>query len=158
LKQLHYELKTVEMIVSERKKEPVKITNPIDTYLALKRYQNKRQEHFLILTLNGAHFVIAIRIISIGLVNRTIVHPREVFAPAITDNAVAIILAHNHPSGQTYPSNDDLEITKRLVSAGQILGIEIVDHVIIGKDNYYSFLEYGLITKAIHEDIQNIIK
>jgi len=97
------------------------------------------------LTLNGAHWTIRRHVVTIGLANRTMVHPREVFWPAIRDNAVAIVVAHNHPSGQIDPSNEDREVTRRLVAAGEIIGIPVLDHVIIGRDRYYSFLESGLI-------------
>lgn len=135
---------TVEMVMCERRRAPVTIANPRDTYQALKRYHTKKQEHFVVLTLDGAHQVIAIRVVSMGLVNRTIVHPREVFGPAIKDNAVAIIVAHNHPSGKTDPSPEDRDITRRLVSAGELLGIEVLDHLIVSKSAYCSFAERGL--------------
>ena len=129
-------------IVSERtSREDYKISSPADAYSALSRYQKKTKEHFLVLTLNGNHTVIRATIISIGLANRTIVHPREVFIPAIKDNACAVIIAHNHPSGNLDPSREDKDITTRLCQAGEILGIPILDHVIISKKGYYSFLE-----------------
>jgi len=132
------------MIVSERKaKETVKVTNPEDIFQALTRYQRKRKENFLVLTLNGANEIISIRIISIGIVNRSIVHPREVFIEAIKDNAAAIIVAHNHPSGNTDPSEEDREVTRRLAEAGKVLGINVLDHVVFGTHGYYSFLEKG---------------
>jgi DNA repair protein RadC len=132
------------MIVSERKaKETIKVTNPEDIYQALTRYHRKRKENFLVLTLNGAHEIISIRIISIGIVNRSIVHPREVFIEAIKDSAAAIVVAHNHPSGNTEPSEEDREVTGRLVEAGKVLGINVLDHVIFGKHGYYLFLEKG---------------
>ena len=134
----------VVMYVGECHQPEIKIQSPADTYLALKKYRNKQKEHFLVLTLKGAHEVIAVRLVSIGLVNRTIVHPREVFWWAIKDNACVIILAHNHPSGNVDPSPEDREITKRLQQAGEILGIEVLDHLIIAKSGYYSFLEHGL--------------
>ena len=129
-------------IVSERtSREDYKISSPADAYSALSRYQRKTKEHFLVLTLNGNHTVIRATIISIGLANRTIVHPREVFIPAIKDNACAVIIAHNHPSGNLDPSREDKDITTRLCQAGEILGIPILDHVIISKKGYYSFME-----------------
>jgi DNA repair protein RadC len=139
-------LKTKIMYIGERKSAPIYISCPSDSYLALKRFYHKRQEHFLIFTLNGSHGVIALRIISIGLVNRTIVHPREIFIHAIKDNAVAIILAHNHPSGNTDPSPEDKEITNRLIKAADILGIRILDHIIFCKTGFYSFKEHGAIS------------
>ena len=124
----------------------IKVTNPKDVLPVLRRYRNYKQEAFLCITLDGSHNIITVRIISIGLLNRTLVHPREVFADAITDRAAAIILAHNHPSGNVEPSEEDIQITKRMKDAGSILGIEILDHIIIGKIlDYFSFLEEGKI-------------
>lgn len=123
----------------------VKINHPKDVLPILKRYRKHKQELFLATTLDANHQVINTRIISIGLVNRTVVHPREVFADAITDRAVAIILSHNHPSGNVDPSLEDHEVTARMKKAGEILGINILDHVIIGNagDDYYSFEEHS---------------
>ena len=120
----------------------IKVTNPKDVLPVLRRYRNYKQEAFICITLDGAHQVITVRIISIGTINRTLVHPREIFAGAINDRAAAIILCHNHPSGNTEPSTEDIEITDRIKSAGKIMGIEILDHIILGKvPDYYSFLE-----------------
>lgn len=129
-------------IVSERtSKYSCKISSPSDTYPVLKKYHNKKQEHFLVLTLDGSHNVIRINIVTIGILNRAIVHPREIFITAIKDNSASIIIAHNHPSGNLEPSREDRDITKRLCQVGQIIGIEVLDHVIISKKGYYSFLE-----------------
>ena len=131
-------------IVSERSsKESYRISGPQDAYKALNRYKNKDQEYFFVLTLNGAHEIIKSNIISIGLANRTLVHPREVFRTAIKDNAVAVILAHNHPSGNTDPSHDDREVTEMMIKAGKIVGIEVLDHMVFAKTGFYSFLEKG---------------
>jgi DNA repair protein RadC len=92
--------------------------------------------------------VIRANLISIGLVNRTVVHPREVFYPAIIQNACAIIISHNHPSGRLDPSMEDRDITDRLRQAAEVLGIALLDHVIISKDGYYSFVEHGLLDPA----------
>ncbi|ADK81591.1 JAB domain-containing protein [Sediminispirochaeta smaragdinae] len=123
--------------------EKTKINNPVDAYDLLSRYASERQDHFIVLTLDGAHQVNGQHIVTIGLANRTLVHPREVFYPAIVDNAVAIIVAHNHPSGQILPSPEDEQITQRLHDAGEILGIPVLDHIIIGNGRYYSFAEAG---------------
>ena len=124
----------------------IKVTNPKDVLPVLRRYRNYKQEAFICITLDGAHQVITVRIISIGTINRTLVHPREIFAGAIKDRAAAIILCHNHPSGNTEPSTEDVEITDRIKSASKIMGIEILDHIILGKvPDYYSFLEEGKI-------------
>jgi DNA repair protein RadC len=85
------------------------------------------------------------RVVSVGLVNKTQVHPREVFADPITDRASAIIVAHNHPSGDLKPSKEDTEITKQLKAAGETLGIKLLDHIIFNQKEYYSFLEKGIL-------------
>ena len=94
--------------------------------------------------LNGAHEVIGTIVATIGLLNRTIVHPREVFADAIRNRAAAVAVAHNHPSGNTEPSNEDIEVTERLKKAGDLLGIRVIDHIVFTDAKYYSFLEHGL--------------
>jgi DNA repair protein RadC len=122
---------------------PRKITKPADIAPLIAHYNDRIQEHFFSISLNGAHEVIAVRVVSVGLVNRTIVHPREVFADPLTDRAAALIVAHNHPSGNVEPSEDDIEITRRLRSAGDVLGIKILDHIIFSREGYHSFLEHG---------------
>lgn len=94
--------------------------------------------------LNGAHEVLGTFVATIGLLNKTIVHPREVFADAIRSRAAAIAIAHNHPSGNIEPSQDDKDVTARLQKAGQILGIKLLDHLVFTDERYYSFLEHGL--------------
>ena len=95
------------------------------------------REHCLVIMLNGKNRITAINTVSIGTLTSSLVHPREVFKPAILTNAASIILAHNHPSGDPMPSEDDLNITIRLKAAGELLGISVLDHIIIG-DSYYS--------------------
>lgn len=118
-----------------------RIRIPADVLPLVSRFADRNQEHFLCMSLNGAHEVVAVRVVSVGLVNRTLVHPREVFAGPLTDRAAAIILAHNHPSGSVEPSAEDDEITSRLVSVGQTIGIPVLDHVLFGITGYYSYLE-----------------
>jgi len=136
-------------IVSERKmKSKAKIKAPGEVYKLVKRYAKERRELFILLTLNGANAVISISIVSIGIANRTIVHPREIFSKAISDNAAAIIVCHNHPSGSVMPSNEDKDITKRICKAGEIIGIPLLDHIIFSKADYTSLKLEGIITKA----------
>ena len=123
--------------------EKNKISSPSDIYPAVKHYADRHQETFLSVSLNGAHEIIKIRIVSIGLVNRTLVHPREVYADPIGDRAAAIIVAHNHPSGNTKPSSEDREVTNILKKSGKILGIELLDHIVFSDTGFYSFLENG---------------
>lgn len=122
-----------------------KISSPIDSFSILHKYSAKRKEYFIALLLNGAHEVIKEEVISIGTVNRTVVHPREVFYPAILHCSVAIIVCHNHPSGKVEPSNEDREITQKLKDASDILGIALLDHIIVGRSGYFSFVEHGLL-------------
>jgi DNA repair protein RadC len=107
----------------------------------IQHYADRKQEHFLCVSLNGFNEVMAVRVISVGLVNKTHVHPREVFSDPITDRASAVIVAHNHPSGRVEPSKEDIEITRQLKSAGEILGIKLLDHIIFNRTSYYSLLE-----------------
>ena len=127
----------------EATEKSIKITAPSNILPFIEKYRLRKQEEFVVITLNGSHEIIKVRTISKGLVNRTLVHPREVYRMAIKDNAAAIILTHNHPSGNPAPSIEDIEITNRMISAGKIIGIEVLDHVVIAKKGYYSFLEEG---------------
>lgn len=129
---------------AEYAREKKRIMGPKDAFAHFAYLARKRQENFAVATLDSAHQIIKVRVISVGLVNRTIVHPREVFAPAIEDRAQSIIISHNHPSGSTDPSPEDHEITDRLIKAGEILGIQVLDHVIVGKGRFYSFVENRL--------------
>lgn len=122
---------------------PTRICAPADILPVIRHYADRKQEHFLCASLNGAHEVQAVRVVSVGLVNRTIVHPREVFADALTDRAAAVIVAHNHPSGRVEPSMEDRDVTRRLRQAGDTLGLRLLDHVIFSTRGYYSFLEHG---------------
>jgi DNA repair protein RadC len=122
------------------------IKNPEAVVKAIRAsIQVKAKEHFKLLLLNSRNRVIGISNISTGTLTTSLVHPREVFKEAITHSAASVVLAHNHPSGDPEPSEDDLKITKKLVESGKILGIEVIDHIIIGKNSFYSFREKGLI-------------
>ena len=120
-----------------------RIEHPSDVLPVVSHFQDRPAEHFLSLSLNGAHELIALRVVTIGLINRTIVHPREIFADPIQDRATSIIVCHNHPSGNLDPSAEDREVTNQLKRAGEILGIQLLDHVIFSAKGYYSFLESG---------------
>ena len=126
-------------------KKPRSITSPEDIYREIRHYSSREQESLVVVLLNGAHEAIGTFVATIGLLNKTIVHPREVFAPAISKRAAAVAIAHNHPSGNIEPSNDDKEVTFRLAEAGQILGIKLLDHLVFTEDRFYSFLEHGLL-------------
>jgi DNA repair protein RadC len=123
------------------KGDAIKITGTHDVLPLLQDIANKPQEHFVCISLNGANEVIEKRIVTVGLLDRSQVHPREVFADVIADRAAAVILAHNHPSGDLRPSDADLRIHNQLIDAAEILGLRIMDHIIIGKKGYYSWNE-----------------
>jgi len=118
---------------------------PREVWEELKGIRNNKKEHFVVFYLDTRNQEIKREIISIGSLNANLVHPREVFEPAVRNLAAQIILAHNHPSGDPEPSEDDLVITKRLVEAGKIMGIEIIDHIIVVKNGFLSFKEKNLI-------------
>lgn len=121
------------------------INSPEKAYQFLLPYADKRQEHFICMSLNGAQELIALRVVSVGLVNRALTHPREVFADPIADRAASVIVAHNHPSGNLSPSFDDREVTQRLLRAGEILGIPVLDHIIFSRRGFVSLKEEGYI-------------
>jgi DNA repair protein RadC len=123
-----------------RGKELKPIRGPDDVVALLGRKLKKEQrEHFLVLLLNARHEVIGRETVSIGTLNASLVHPREVFRPAISAAAASVVLVHNHPSGDPEPSEEDLGITKRLVEAGELLGIGVLDHVIVASRGVVSF-------------------
>jgi DNA repair protein RadC len=126
-------------------KEPVRISSPQDILPFISYLSGKKQEHFVCLTLNGAGEIIENRVITVGLLNHSLVHPREVFADAITDRAASVILVHNHPSGSLEPSSQDLAITRQLAEAGSLLGIRVLDHIIISHRGLLSMRERGLL-------------
>jgi len=119
------------------------ISSPADVDRLLRgRIANLDRENFVVVLLNTKNEVIESPLVSVGTLSSALVHPREVFKPAIRASAASVILAHNHPSGKVEPSREDQEVTSRLVGAAEILGIEVLDHVILG-DGFYSMKEYG---------------
>jgi DNA repair protein RadC len=130
------------------KGDTVKITGAQDVLGidVIQHIAGKPQEHFVCISLNGANEVIEKRIVTVGLLDRSQVHPREVFADVIADRAAAVIFAHNHPSGDLRPSDNDMRMHSQLVEAAKILGLRVFDHVIVAKKGYYSFQESGLVT------------
>ena len=121
-----------------------KIQHPADIVPFLRHYSVRKQEQFICASLNGAHEISAIRVVSVGTLTQTLVHPREVFADPLADRAAAVILAHNHPSGNLEPSHEDLLLTRRISRAGKLLGIEVLDHIILAPNgDYLSFIEAG---------------
>jgi len=123
------------------------LNNVDDIANYLKDLRDKKQEYFVCLTLDGANRLISRRTITIGTLNSSLSHPREVFADAVSDRAANIIICHNHPSGILKPSENDIEITKRLLESGKLLGINVIDHIILTKNGFFSFADKGLINK-----------
>jgi len=121
------------------------IKKPSDIIPYIKAYSMQTKEHFLCITLNGGHEIIQIRVASVGTINRTLVHPREIFSEAVKENASAMIVAHNHPTGTSEPSQEDVETTQMLIEASEIIGIALLDHIILDRDSYFSFLEHHLL-------------
>jgi DNA repair protein RadC len=119
-------------------KQQRKITSAEDIYTELLEYRDKKQEYFITITLDGANHIIEKRVVFIGTLNRSLIHPREIFADAVTDRAASIIIAHNHPSGILKPSQEDIAVTKRIQKGAELLGIELLDHVIFTKNGYMS--------------------
>lgn len=119
-----------------------KIRNPAEVMPLLRHYGDRKQEHFIAVSLNGAHEVMDIRVVTIGLVNKSQVHPREVFSHPISARAAAVIVAHNHPSGNLSPSREDIRVTRRLKAAGEILGIPLLDHIIFHENTSYSLADH----------------
>jgi len=125
--------------------DAVVIETPEHVYKLSKRIHKAKKEHFLAYLLNARNVVVAEEEISVGTLTMAVVHPREVFEPAVRHSAAGIILVHNHPSGDAELGDDDRALTKRLVEAGRLMGIEILDHVIVTRDGYTSLKALGLI-------------
>jgi len=130
-----------EFVRRRIKPEGLKIKFPADVLPLIQHYGDRKQEHFLSVSVNGASEVMNIRVVTIGLINKSHVHPREVFADIISDRASAFIVAHNHPDGDLTPSSEDIAVTKRLKEAAVVLGITMLDHIIFNNKGYYSFVE-----------------
>ncbi len=123
---------------------PVKLRDSQSAYrLLVPLFEGLDREHFMVVGLDAKHAVIGINTVSIGSVTMSIVHPREVFKPLVLMNASAVILAHNHPSGDPIPSQEDRALTQRLKEGGELLGITVLDHVVLGEDRYHSFADHG---------------
>jgi len=135
-----------QVVVGEMELPGDRITDP-DVALEIFRYlfAEKDREHFITLLLNTKNIIVGVHTVSIGSLNAAIVHPREVFKAAILRNAAGLICAHNHPSGNPDPSPEDNQLTNRLVECAKLMGIELLDHLIIGSgEAYYSYREEGV--------------
>ena len=133
-------------------KEKIKILNPQDGVSILRKYGRMRQEHFGVIFLNSQKEVIQTKCFFVGSDDRCSIYPKIIFWKACKLEASAMVLFHNHPSGYTSPSPNDLELTEKFERGGELLGIQILDHIIIGKYDYYSFLEHdkmNLVEKSV---------
>lgn len=139
------EMYTITSVVRRRqRKSPPALKSPNDVYVLMRdRMKGFDKEHFYAAMLNTKNQLIALELISIGSLNASIVHPREVLKPAILASAATIILIHNHPTGDTAPSREDVEFTQRFAKCGELIGIELLDHIIIGDGSYHSLKEHG---------------
>jgi DNA repair protein RadC len=131
----------LEFVRRRIKPEGLKLKFPADIMPLIQHYGDRKQEHLICISINGANEVMNVRVVTIGLINKSQVHPREVFADVIAERASAVIIAHNHPNGELKPSTDDIQVTKRLKEAAEILGIKLLDHIIFNAKGYYSFTE-----------------
>ncbi len=128
-----------------QEKQPLIAISPRAVFESLKDIRGLKKEHFIAIYLDTKNQEIAREVISIGTLNASIVHPREIFEPAIRNLAASIILVHNHPSGDTKPSEEDILVTKKLVDSGKLLDIHVLDHIIVSSRGYVSFKEKGLL-------------
>jgi DNA repair protein RadC len=140
-----YETLKIEEDISHYLRAGSRFTTPAQVFETFRFLMKETKENFTTLHLDGKNRIVCMDVVSIGSLNQSIVHPREVFKSACLSNAAAIILVHQHPSGDATPSREDIAITKRLKEAGEIMGISVLDHVIVGDGEYVSFVEQGLL-------------
>ncbi len=140
-----YETLTVREDITDYLKTGTRYTAPAQVYETFRFLMKETKEMFLTLHLDGKNRIMSMDLVSIGSLNQSIVHPREVFKTACLSNAAALILIHQHPTGDPTPSSEDISITRRLKEAGEIMGIKVLDHIIVGDGEYLSFVERGLL-------------
>lgn len=133
----------VKSAIKEKLNSPEKVASVFADILSLEAEFDREKEHFWVAGLRSNNAIKYIDLVSLGTVNSALVHPREVFRMAIHQGVTSILICHNHPSGEPYPSPEDEAITKKLIESGKILDIQVLDHVIIGNNEYYSFKEKG---------------
>lgn len=136
---------TVSSVTRRRqRKQPPCVRAPKDVYQLMRpRVKDADREHFFALFLNTKNVVVSVELVSIGSLNASIVHPREILKPAIAVSAASIILVHNHPTGDPTPSREDIEFTRRFAKCGDLIGIELLDHIVIGNGHFHSLKEHG---------------
>lgn len=140
-----YETISVKESITNYLKTGTRFTEPRQVYETFSFLMHETKEMFLTLHLDGKNRIIAMDVVSIGSLNQSIVHPREVFKTACLSNAAALLLIHQHPTGDPAPSSEDISITRRLKEAGELMGIKVLDHIIVGDGEYLSFVERGLL-------------
>lgn len=140
-----YETFKVEEDVAHYLRAGSRFTAPAQVFETFKFLMAETKEHFITLHLDGKNRIVCMDMVSVGSLNQSIVHPREVFKTAVLSNAMGLILVHQHPTGDASPSQEDIAITRRLKEAGEIMGIRILDHIIVGDGEYVSFVERGLL-------------
>jgi DNA repair protein RadC len=146
---LFYALQLGKQVCSLPLKPGERFSNSRELYHRYKaRFFSATKEHFLSLHLNSKNQLIREVLVSIGSLSTSVVHPREVFTPAVRDSTAALVFIHNHPSGDPAPSREDRDCTQRLIHAGQILGIRVLDHIVFGHEDYYSFADAGLLNEG----------
>jgi DNA repair protein RadC len=138
-----YRVKTKLVIEGQNEYRPLRLSCSADVYKAFKNLHESDKERFYAVHLDSKNTVLGVDMVSQGTIEGSPVHPGEVYKPAILNSAVSVIFVHSHPSGDPEPSVSDKELTKQLEMAGEIIGIEVLDHVIIGRDEYYSFADKG---------------
>ena len=136
-------LKVIDGKENQKKSAPIKDAS--DVHKIMRFLENEDRENLYILCLSAKNYVTHIELITIGTLTNSLIHPREVYKPTIKNNSASIIVVHNHPSGDPAPSREDIEVSIRLVNVGQIIGIPLRDHVIIGKDSYFSMAEKNIV-------------
>jgi len=134
----------VELVRRGIDKNIVSIKKPTDIIPYVNDIKDKNREYFVAFYLNARNEILRREFVSVGILTASLVHPREVFAPAISRSAASVIFVHNHPSGDPTPSEEDIKLTKRLVSAGEILGIDVLDHIVITKSGFLSMKGKGV--------------
>ncbi|QWV94892.1 DNA repair protein RadC [Geomonas oryzisoli] len=137
-----YQTITVNDIITEYLKPNTRYTSASQVFDTFSFLRHETKEHFIALHLDGKNRIVCCDMVSTGSLNQSIVHPRELFKTALLSSAAAVILLHNHPTGDPTPSTEDLTITRRLQEAGDLIGVRVLDHIVIG-DSYYSFAERG---------------
>ncbi len=141
---MNYQIAIIQLPLTVKERKGEVCRSPAEVATACADMRELAQESMHVLTLNSRNKVINRHLVTLGLANSSLLHAREIFRGAIIENAVALIMVHNHPSGDTTPSAEDIQITRKMIDAGKIIGIQILDHVIIG-DEPYSMRESGIV-------------